>query len=209
MSNIRNNIKFIYFDLGGVLVLDFTGTNKWQEMLDELGVEENIRDNFTDIYKSHKQNILTGEKIEVLCKDIEDKLNFQFPINYDMISDFVGRFEKNPYIQSVTDLGNGRYKTGILTDCYTDMFELIQNRGILPVTTFDIVVDSSKVGVSKPSKEIYKIAEEKTGFASNQILFIDNKIENIESAKEFGWNVYYYNSNNIEQSNQNLIKLFV
>jgi hypothetical protein len=111
------NIKFIYFDLGGVLVFDFTGTNKWQELLDDLGVEGTMRDDFTDIYKSHKQPLLTGEKIDVLCKEIEEKLIFQFPTSYNMISDFVNRFEANPHIQPVMDLVNGRFKTGVLTDC--------------------------------------------------------------------------------------------
>jgi hypothetical protein len=33
---MKKDISFIYFDVGGVLIQDFSGNNKWNELLSEL-----------------------------------------------------------------------------------------------------------------------------------------------------------------------------
>ncbi len=40
----------------------------------------------------------------------------------------------------------------------------------------------------KPSREIYEKVIEKIPFNSEDILFIDDKQDNIDMAKKFGWN---------------------
>jgi hypothetical protein len=35
---MMKNIKFVYFDLGGVTILDFSGTNEWFKLKQELGI---------------------------------------------------------------------------------------------------------------------------------------------------------------------------
>ena len=40
-------IKFIYFDVGGVLVRDFSKSNKWQELVNEIGISKKKKRFFT------------------------------------------------------------------------------------------------------------------------------------------------------------------
>ena len=40
------DIKFIYFDIGGVLLLDFSKTNKWLEMRRDLGISPDLDSQF-------------------------------------------------------------------------------------------------------------------------------------------------------------------
>lgn len=42
-------ISFIYFDVGGVAMLDFSGTNKWELLKKEIGV--NKTNNCKFLYK--------------------------------------------------------------------------------------------------------------------------------------------------------------
>jgi putative hydrolase of the HAD superfamily len=51
---------------------------------------------------------------------------------------------------------------------------------------FYAVVNSSQVGVAKPSKEIFGVALERSGATPAQALFIDDTVANVESASSLG-----------------------
>lgn len=46
MIQTKQKIKFIYFDVGGVVILDYSKTNKWNEMLTDLGIPEELKPKF-------------------------------------------------------------------------------------------------------------------------------------------------------------------
>jgi putative hydrolase of the HAD superfamily len=51
---------------------------------------------------------------------------------------------------------------------------------------FHAVVNSSQVGVAKPSNEIFRVALERSGATPAQALFIDDTAANVESASSLG-----------------------
>jgi putative hydrolase of the HAD superfamily len=51
---------------------------------------------------------------------------------------------------------------------------------------FHAVVNSSQVGVAKPSKELFRVALERSGATAAQALFIDDTAANVESASSLG-----------------------
>lgn len=51
---------------------------------------------------------------------------------------------------------------------------------------FDVVIVSCELGVAKPSLEIYEATLARMGTQAHETLFVDDRIENIEAAKEFG-----------------------
>ena len=52
-----SNIKFVYFDVGGVALLDFSGTDKWKQMKKAIGVTEESDSVFDAIWKKHRSRI--------------------------------------------------------------------------------------------------------------------------------------------------------
>ena len=54
---------------------------------------------------------------------------------------------------------------------------------------------------AKPDPQIYRCFENETGFHAEEILFFDDRIENIISARECGWQTVNINSsrNPVEQ----------
>jgi len=56
----------------------------------------------------------------------------------------------------------------------------------IPKEMFDFVILSGDVGARKPDGKMYKSLLEKSGFSSNEILFIDDKKSNLMVAKEIG-----------------------
>lgn len=57
---------------------------------------------------------------------------------------------------------------------------------------FDFLVLSGEVGFSKPSKEIFKIAIDKSDTCLNEIYFFDDSLQNVEAAKKLGINAFLY-----------------
>jgi HAD superfamily hydrolase (TIGR01509 family) len=59
---------------------------------------------------------------------------------------------------------------------------------------FDFIFDSSRLGFIKPQREFFEIVEKQTGFHGKEILLIDDSVENITGAKNFGWETKLFNS---------------
>src|SRR3989338_11303956 len=98
MIQTKQKIKFIYFDVGGVVILDYSKTNKWNEMLEDLGVSDEVKPMFNQLFEDHEQRICIGEDINIFVEEAIRKLGFTFPSNYNMTQDFVNRFEVNKSI---------------------------------------------------------------------------------------------------------------
>ena len=61
---------------------------------------------------------------------------------------------------------------------------------------FDGVFYSHLVHAIKPHKEIYSIVENTTGLKGHELLFIDDKSENIVAAQKLGWNAILHDPKN-------------
>ncbi|UWM75555.1 HAD-IA family hydrolase [Rhizobium sp. WSM4643] len=53
---------------------------------------------------------------------------------------------------------------------------------------FDDIIYSAALGHSKPSPDFFRLATERAGVLPGEIAFIDDMAENIEAARQFGWN---------------------
>jgi FMN phosphatase YigB (HAD superfamily) len=202
----NSSIQFIYFDVGGVMILDFSKTNKLDQMINDLGVPEEKVPKFKEILNKHEANVCRGEDADIRVKEIEEELGIKFPENYDMTQDFVNRFEKNPSILSLVDKLRNDFKLGLLTAQYPNMLNLITKRGLIPPTKWDIVIDSSVVGFTKPDPEIYDLAQQRACISPESILFVDNNSNLLEIPKQRGWKTFEYDPSCAEESSLKLEK---
>ena len=72
---------------------------------------------------------------------------------------------------------------------------------------FDVLVFSCAEGVQKPDRKIYELTLEKLGSLPEQSVFIDDKPQYINSAKEVGINTIIFR--NIKQVKSELSRLRV
>ena len=91
---------------------------------------------------------------------------------------------------------------------YPGMLSAIMKKGIMPPVSWDVIIDSSVEGCQKPSVDIFKLAEKKSNMREDSILFIDNTIENINAAKDFGWQTFLYNSADHKKSCSDLLNYY-
>ncbi len=91
---------------------------------------------------------------------------------------------------------------------YPGMFAAIKEKGLLPNVPWEIVIDSSVVGMKKPERPIYDLAREKAGVKNEEIFFVDNVPNNITAAKNLGWHTFLYDPVHAEESSQRLLQQF-
>lgn len=199
--------KFVYFDVGGVLLLDYSGTSKWVEMKRDLGVTTDLDEKFDEVWKRYWSRVCIDCDVDNILSDFEKEVGIIIPENYSMLVDFVNRFEANDSIWSLAHAVKEKYKTGLLTNQYPRMLNLIKEKNLMPDVDWDVVIDSSVVGHQKPEQAIFELAEEKANHHPNEILFIDNSLEHLEGANKKGWKTFLYNLQNVEESNKQLIEV--
>ncbi|MDD3648142.1 MAG: HAD-IA family hydrolase [Candidatus Dojkabacteria bacterium] len=207
MTNQKSakKFKFVYFDVGGVVVKDFSKTDKWKELLVDLGVDSGMWDDINEHFFRYEPKLCDGvmslDQYQLLVgKDFKIK----YPRNYSMLQDFVDRFEINPGIHPIIKDLKSRYKIGLLTNMYPGMFELIQRKNILPDVDWDVFIDSSIEGCSKPGEQIFVLAEDRSKVAPENILFVENTERHIEAAKRRGWKTLIYDSSDTTGSNREI-----
>lgn len=202
-------ISFVYFDLGGVVIQDFPGTNKWEDLRTSIGITSENRKAFDVLWVRHQDRLGIDFDVDRYIPDIEKECGISFPKNFSLLNEFVNRFEKNVTIWPILESIHKKYRIGLLTNVYPRMFDEIKKRDILPPIEWDVVVDSSIVGFQKPDPKIFEIAQKMAGVDTSEILFVENSIENIEAAKSLSWNTFHYDSTKIKESNAGIINFLI
>ncbi len=202
-------VSFVYFDVGGVVVLDFSGTDKWDQLKKEIGISKSKDAKFESFWDRYEPKVNAGQDVETLLPLIKIKFGSKLPEDYSLLIDgFVKRFEANRSIWPVIEKIHKKCKIGLLTNMYPHMLEAIKNRKLLPKIKWDIIIDSSVEGITKPNSKIFKIAEKRSGFKENNILFVDNSQKNIEAAMVHGWQVFLYDSAHPKEESRRLLESF-
>jgi glucose-1-phosphatase len=93
------------------------------------------------------------------------------------------------YIRSL----RSRYKTGLLSNAWDELRLLLQTRYKI-MDAFDDVVISAEVGAAKPDHRIYEIALGRLKVKPEETVFVDDFLENIESARQLGMHTVHFRS---------------
>lgn len=187
-------ISFVYFDVGGVVIDDFSGNNKWQRLKDELGITDRNGVLFERLWKQYALELNTGLDTESLLEIFKKELRLQLAPDYSLLGGFVDRFQANPTIWPIIEKVEKNAKVGLLTNMYPGMFVAIKRRNIMPPVNWDVVIDSSVELLQKPDKRFFKLAEKKANAKGGEILFVDNSPGHVNAARAFGWQTYLYDS---------------
>jgi putative hydrolase of the HAD superfamily len=177
------NIKFIYFDLGGVIVTDsFRPMAK--KLAKEYGLdEEKIFQAYVRTTSlEYSQGKVIGERWVYFFQEIG--------VDLHDLKKFLDKWHKTflPIKETITIIKkiSKKHKVGLLADQPKDLMPYFKKLGILKL--FKTKVISCEVGAGKEQDnlEIYKIAIEKAGVKAQDILFIDDREKNIRNAEKLG-----------------------
>lgn len=186
-------VEAVLFDFGGV----FTGSPALavEEVGREIGVEGErlieILFGPLDFDSDHPWHRLERAELS-LAQAREDVMRFaaEQGATVDPFQVFARIAVKRTTHASLADrvrtLRSDGYRTGLITN---NVAEFSQGwRSLLPVDElFEVVVDSSEVGMRKPSPEIYRLAlEQLGGIAPERSVFLDDFLGNVRGAKKIG-----------------------
>jgi FMN phosphatase YigB (HAD superfamily) len=201
-------IRFLYLDVGGVVIQDFSGTNRWDRMLDRMGATGEKRTAFQRIWDTHSLDINTTYDIETMVPELRRDAGLDLPDTFCFNEQFVSLFTPNPSImKAIGEAKKHGIRIGLLTNMYVGMYDRIMAAGLLPAVEFDPVIDSSKIGLDKPNLQIYRFADAETGVRSESILFVDNSKMNLPPARELGWRTLLYDPTRPKESTEELVAL--
>ena len=197
-------MEFIYFDVGGVLIEDFSGTKKWDQLIMDWGISKEQNNKISEMFIDFQKEADIGRNVEDFLLIMKKSFGIKFSKNYSLLTDFVDRFYKNGGINKIFEKFENKYQLGLLTNMYPGMLEMIKDKNLIPDINWKVIVDSSIERCSKPEERIYKIAQDRSKTKASEILFIDNREENLRIPKNLGWQTFWFKSTDYEQSNKEL-----
>lgn len=202
-------IKFVYFDVGGVVIKDFSGTKKWDELRNEIGITPISKGKYDEIWGAHIDKHSTTFDVDNLIPILVKELNLKIPEDYSLLMGFVNRFKKNEELWPLLSRISKEVPIGLLTNMYPRMMDKIKAVGLFPPIDWDVIIDSSVVKLAKPDTAIYKLAEEKAKVNVDKILFVDNSQAHLNIAKNRRWQTFLFDPQKNKESCNELMKYFI
>ncbi len=186
------------FDLGGVMTEPlFRGrTDVDPEYLNLVAFFLNdFRDHYHLPTGAHDLHLLETGKIgddeffDRMCRRFEEEGNAAVdPRVAQKIIFGRGMVASSAMADAVRQIKAAGYRTALLTNISRDGDAMWRN--LIPVDElFDVVVDSSRVGLRKPDPQIYHLTCERLGVAPQRCVFVDDLACNVEAAAELGMHV--------------------
>ena len=195
-------IKAIVWDIGGVLMRTEDPTPR-AELAAELGLR---REELVELVFGGKQ----GRQAQIGAltqKELWDFVRSELKLESNDYPDLERRFFGGDILdRKLVDFVRTlkpAYKAGIISNAWSKLPDILEEWGILDA--FDVVVGSGDEGVMKPDPRIFQIALDQLSVAPEESVFVDDFIENVESARNLGMQAVHFESR--EQTLRELQKL--
>lgn len=178
------NLKAVIFDFGGVLMRTFNRTPRtyWD---DKLGLDHGQFEEY--IFNS---DIGTQAQLgQVTWDDVWAAAAAKFGLLADeclqaQADFFKGDAIDEAFIDQIRRM-KGYYTIGLLSNTWhRDGWAMLKEMNL--DDAFQVTLTSAEVGLMKPDPQIYRIALERVQAKPHQILFVDDRADNIASAQTVG-----------------------
>lgn len=197
-SESKAGIKFVYFDVGGVLMhtearLMHALSASYHRPIDQ------VRAVYWQLIPMAARGKLTLQDLQVLFLL---RLNIKLKVDkrHILFKHWVDYMEAVPETQKFMKEVMATYPIGLLTNMVQGFLDRMFERKLLPKLAYKTIVDSSVVGIDKPWPDIYQIAQDKAGVEPSEILFIDDRQLNVEAARQMGWQAEWFDELNPQAS---------
>lgn len=185
-------IKAIVWDLGGVL-LRTEDRHSRADLAKDLNLSYEELDrlvfNSPSARQASRGEIAAAEHWQNVCKllswpeervqDLQDRFWGGDSLDEDLIA----------WIRTLKP----DYVTALLSNNWSDLRPALADQWQIADLFAEIVI-SAEVGLTKPDEGIYRLTQAKLGLPPEHILFIDDFMENVQAAREAGWQAIQFQS---------------
>ncbi len=181
-------VKAIIFDLGGVLInLDFS--NFYNKIIIQSPLNKPQTPIMLEFFRQsdtyHQGNMTDDEFYQLACDLLQvcmlDQSDFFNAFN-SIISGY--NAEVAEIIKKIRD--SNQYKLLALSNVNSSHWDFIIKKGWKFIDWFDECILSHETHLKKPNPKIFDYAIKRAGCKPKQIVYIDDGLNNIRSAKEMG-----------------------
>ena len=181
-------VKAIIFDLGGVVVdLDFS--NFYNSVITQSPLNKPQTPIMLEFFRQsdiyHQGNMTDDEFYQLACDLLQvcmlDQTEFFKSFN-SIISDI--NLDVIELIKKIRD--TNKYKLIALSNVNSSHWDFILKKNWHFLSYFDELILSHEIHLIKPDPKVFKFAIQKAGCKPQQIVFIDDGLNNIRSAKQLG-----------------------
>lgn len=179
---MKSTVRFIYFDLAGVQYDFQTGITTF------LKTRKIEYRKFAQKIAAFEKNANTGTiSSQDLAGEYQKLLQLPLAGADDFFDFWTDLFSPITYVHTLVQTVAACYPIGILTNIHKGLFSLLTEKNLIAPIQYQAVIQSCDVGVVKPEKAIYILAQKKAGVLPEEILYIDDMNAYVLAAKEAGW----------------------
>jgi FMN phosphatase YigB (HAD superfamily)/DNA-binding XRE family transcriptional regulator len=189
----KSGVSFVYFDVNGCLVRFFH--RAFGVVAKETGVSSDIVET---TFWHYNDAVCRGE---MSMDEFNATLAKRFGVDsINWIEYYLAAVDPVLEMRELLDWASQHYRIGLLSNIMPGFIAQMRERLILPEVEYDVIIDSSEIGVLKPEVKIYEIAAEKAGCKPEDILLIDDSRANLIAAEKAGWHVLWFDDYHPEES---------
>lgn len=186
--------RFVYFDLGNVLVkFDHAIAIQQIAALSNRTVAETQHALFDSGLQVRYETglVSSAEFAEEVNKQLHSSLSVE-DILEAASAIFIPNEEILPVLHHVRSTG---IRIGLLSNtCEAHWVWILRKKWPMVDGWFDPLVLSYEVRSMKPDRAIYEYCEKECGLRGSQIFFTDDRVDNITAAQTMGWSTYQFGS---------------
>lgn len=195
-------VKFVYFDVGGVLVHWLPSVHAFAERIGRS--YDDVLQIFYEYNPLGCRGQLSLEELQLLFAlklQVDFKGSRKDGLRQAWIDDMRPIPAGHQLIQAVAK----QYPVGLLTNVFNGYYPAFFDHGLVPKLNYQAMVKSCEVGAIKPERQIYKIAGQAAVVAPENILFIDDSRVNVQTARDFGWQAEWFDEFTAPESARNIM----
>lgn len=177
-------INTIILDIGQVLA-DF----RWKEYLDECGYDEETKLRVSkatvtgEHWKEQDRGVLSTKELISLCSASDPGVRKEVSRLFEDVSKLVVEYDYSE--EFVKNLKANGYKVYLLSNFGSNFETLKETFRFYPYVDGGVI--SYEVKQIKPDREIYESLIQKYNIVPGEAVFLDDRKDNIQSAKELGF----------------------
>lgn len=174
--------RLIYFDFGAVLV-------NYEKVFTQICADFSIDlQDLWDMYNRHDADLAIGKisTAEFWQKCI-DRYQLQNTADYDLLERWVTDYEVIQPVQDLVYALEGQVAVGIISNINEGPWEKSLELGLVPNIKYQRVYLSYQEKMAKPNLDIYQKVQQESGVLPEEIVFVDDKAENLVAPQSLGW----------------------
>lgn len=183
-------IKALVFDCGGVVLRDADSFHydRWEARLNLQAGELRQRLWHGPYWAEAEIGRLTEEEF---WQEAARDLGLDSGEARQMARDLWASWQVDPNVLALVDKARRRFQVAMLSNA-TDALEDALAHTYRIADRFDPIIVSARYGIAKPAPEIYHLLLEKLDAKPQEVVFIDDRAENIAAAAALGMHVIWF-----------------